>query len=141
MVVAQRGEQAVGGGRDGAGGAALDGLGQVPGEPRVRTPQVGEGGEQGGVGGTPGEDDIAALDESFLEGFDTHHRHRVAAPEQLAVDLGCVGERLDAAGVVEALEAFGGLVGVDQGEIEVQVLLFGDTAGEGRDLVDAGIAS
>jgi hypothetical protein len=141
VVVAQGHQESVGIGRDRAGGAAFDGLGHVPGESGVGAVQVGQGGEQRGVAGPSGQDDVVAVAQEFLEGLDAHHGDGVAAFEQLPFDDRGVGERPDAALVVQVLEALCRLVAVDEAEFEVLVVLGGDSSGQAGDPVDAVVAS
>ncbi|MDH6589581.1 hypothetical protein M2161_008687 [Streptomyces sp. SAI-133] len=141
VVVPQVHEEAVGGGGYGAGGAALDGLGHVPGQTGIGAEHAGECGEERGVAGAAGQDDVAAGRQGLLDGLDPHHGHCVTTGEQLPVDLGGVRQRSEPAGVVEVLETFGRLVGVDQRQFEVQALRRGDVADEGRHAVDAGVTA
>ncbi len=141
VVLPQAHEQPVGGRGNGAGGAAFDGLRGVPGQTGVGAPQVGQGGEERGVAGPAGQDDVAAFEQGLLDRLDAHHGHGVAAGEDVPVDRRGMVEGADPTLVPQPLEPLGGLVGVDQTQLETQALRRRDGASQTGDPVDTGIAA
>jgi hypothetical protein len=126
----------------GALAAALDDLRRVPRRTGGHAAHQRDRGDDSGVGGPSGEDDVGARLQRRHDRLGAHHPDDVrAALQRGGVQRALRSERVDAAGVELRHEVGGVLLAVDAGHGERQVLLAQDPLHDAGHPVDARVGA
>src|SRR5690606_20529240 len=105
--------------RNAADGGAFDDLGHMDGGAEIIAAHGGDGGEDGGVAGAPGDDDVRLRFERPYDGFHAHLPDDLAgALDDVLAQLGYAPERARAPRPHHSLEKIARNVGVNRRHAE-----------------------